>query len=127
MNKKGFTLLEVVISILIFSICIAGATATMITAFGFFNSAKHRLEAYKQAQAVLEKLRYYPSSDPNNPSPIGVASVFSTGTHSPTEIGLGPNPTITGLQALPEWAYYVDTVSGSNCREVTVTVEWEES
>lgn len=124
MDRKGFTLLEIIISMLIFSIVVSGSFSLIVTANKFAVSSKNRLQACNQAQRVLEKLRYYCSEDPNDPAGSDIA--FSVGTgHSPTEVRLGARPDIEGVVS-PVWSYDVSTVSGSNCKQVDVTVSWVE-
>lgn len=124
MKRRGFSLLEVVVSMLILSIVIPGVLGILVTASKHLIEARNRLQAAYQSQAVLEKLRWYVSEDPN--SPTGAGTVFSIGTtHSPTEIGLGAYPDMEGAGS-SNWSYVVTEITGTNCREVSATLNWEE-
>lgn len=124
MKNKGFTLIEIVVSMLILSLVVAGSFSLYVTANGQVNNAKHRLQAVNQAMGVLERLRYYVSVDSNNPENSDQALSVNTGI-SPELIGLPAEPDISDV-SLPRWYYDVKTVSGSNCKEVSVSVKWEE-
>lgn len=123
MKREGFTFLEIVVSMLIFGIVVAGTMGLFITANKHIVNQRHRSQAYNQALKVLEQLRYYVSADPNNPTHAGEA--FNDGGHSTSLIGLGGTPDMSGVNN-PQWSYSVTDVTGSNCKEVTVTVSWEE-
>lgn len=124
MKGRGFSLLEVVVSMLILSIVIPGVLGILVTANVHLIDARNRLQAAYQSQAILEKLRWYVSEDPNNPA--GAGTVFGIGTtHSPTELGLDDYPALEGVGS-SSWSYVVTDVPGTSCREVSATINWEE-
>lgn len=122
MKKEGFTLLEIIVSMMILSIVVAGSFGMMVTTNKMLVNAEHRLQAVNQGQAVLEKLRSYVSAEPVNPDPFDTVNC----PHDPVNMGLfnGP-PSISNVDA-PKWEYGVSSVSGSRCRHVDVTVTWGE-
>lgn len=135
MNRKGFSLLEVIVSALILSIITIGSFTMLITAREKLNEALIRLQASNQAETVLEKLRWYVCAD-TNPSPYSGPSTnaggvlttegaFTDGSHSPTDINLSASPDMPDIAYSPVWGYDVSIVSGSNCRQVEVVVGWD--
>ena len=56
-REKGFTLLEVMISLLILAIVLLGVTALATTSVKVNSNANHLTWAYQTAQADLETLR----------------------------------------------------------------------
>jgi prepilin-type N-terminal cleavage/methylation domain-containing protein len=135
MKNKGFTLLEIVISMLILSLVVAGAYGLFVSNYRLLVDAKHRLQAVNQAAAVMEKLKSYVSADPNLPINAGNALktgdlnddgvVDATDVHLPqSEIGLLASPFMTEV-ANQKWNYKVEDVSGADIKKVTVTVNWD--
>jgi prepilin-type N-terminal cleavage/methylation domain-containing protein len=122
-NEKGFTLLEVVVSMMIFSVVIPGVFTMFMTAKQYQNKAEYKLQAYKQALAVTEKLRYFVSADENFPESSGEA--LAVGQHADLSIiNMNEIPNITGVDS-SRWSYTVSGVEGANCKLVTMTVGWE--
>jgi prepilin-type N-terminal cleavage/methylation domain-containing protein len=66
MNKKAFTLTEVVISTLIVAILAAGMFSAFASVQYIYNRARHRLQAFNFAREALDRLRanYEYDSDP---------------------------------------------------------------
>lgn len=127
MKESGFTLLELIISILILSIVVLGSTFLMISVNNQVDTAKHRLQAFNQAQAVVDKLRFYVSEDPDYPTDAGTILPDTATNLSPGQItGLTTNPIIPGIN-LPLWSYDVNLVSSTDCKMVNVIVTWEEA
>lgn len=56
-QKKGLTLLEVLIAMLVISILAAGMFGAFIGAQALFNRARHRIQAYNFAREIQERLR----------------------------------------------------------------------
>lgn len=118
MNKSGFTLLELVVSMLILSITVAGSFGLITTCYKKINEAKLELQAVNQAATILEQLKTYVRDDD-----VG-NNAFTEGDHnSLTDIGLGIEPEIQNVSS-KEWEYSVGT-DGDN-KIVTATVKWEE-
>lgn len=127
MRSRGFTLLEIVVSMIILSIVVAGAYGLFVSNYKLLTDAKHRLQAVNQAATVMEKLKSYVSADPNLPANAGEWGALKTGTnYSPqTQIGLDAVPFITGVSN-PQWKYSVENVTGTDIKKVTVIVNWDE-
>ena len=66
MNKKGFTLTEVMVAAMIIVILAAGLFGAFMGAQHFLNRSRHRMQAYNFAVDALDKLRsnYQYSSSP---------------------------------------------------------------
>lgn len=67
-SEKGFTLLEVMMSLLILAIGLLGVTALTITSVKVNSNANQLTWAYQTAQADLEKLRSLPWASISNGS-----------------------------------------------------------
>lgn len=122
-NKSGFSLLEVVVSIVIMSIAVPGTFHMIMAANEKLAESKERLQAVNQAQAVIERLRYYVSADPDNPTDAGNALADGIGYSPASYIGMEANPNIDTDPAA-SWVYDVTSLADSNCRQVDVTVSW---
>jgi prepilin-type N-terminal cleavage/methylation domain-containing protein len=118
-NDKGFSLLEVVVSMMIFAVLVPGVFTMAIYAKSVRCRTQNVLQAAYQAQTVMERSRYMSTDDF-----FGTSRVLSTGdTHSPNELSLSDNPDISNAIS-PEWYYNVTTVSGF--KKGTITVRWQE-
>lgn len=135
MKKKinsGFSLLEVVISMLILSIVVPGAFAMVVTTQKQLNGAKNRYQAQIQAETILEGLRNYVSADTSTTANTGgVATdegVFADLQHDNSSLDwiFDNNPIVPISATNAVWSYTVADATSSNCRMVTVTVSWEE-
>jgi prepilin-type N-terminal cleavage/methylation domain-containing protein len=130
-NEKGFSLLEVVVSMMIFSIVVPGVMTMFIAAKQYNKRAEYKLQAYKQAVAVSEKLRYFVSADPNFPQRSGEAlsndvNILHDNAYV-TTIMNNQASNIYGADS-SSWSYTVDPVSpvaGTTCRAITTNVHWE--
>jgi prepilin-type N-terminal cleavage/methylation domain-containing protein len=118
MNKSAFTLLEVMVSVLILSMAVAGNFALLVTAKGFQTNAEHRYQAVCQAQTVVDKLRYYVSSDPS-------IALVDDPNHLVQDAGISDTLSISNV-VNKNWGYKVDTVGATGGKDVTVKVSWEE-
>jgi prepilin-type N-terminal cleavage/methylation domain-containing protein len=136
MNKNGFTLLEIVISMLILGMVVVGAYSLFVSNNKLLQDAKVRLQAVSQAFVVFEKLKMYVSANPDVPT--NAKEVFKIGdlnaddvidsldVHSPdTYIGLGSAPSMTGVFN-QKWNYKVEEVANTDLKKITVTVNWDQ-
>ena len=115
-QKKGFTLLEVVVSTLVITILAAGMLGAFVGSKIFFNRTRHRIQAYNFAREALERLRAnYAYTD----------SQMSNGAaHAEAEIG----GVIKGELASLEAALTYDVAEQPNgYKEVTSRVSWTEA
>lgn len=66
LSKKGFTLVEVVVSTLVLAVLAAGVASAFWGAQHLLNRARHRTQAYNFAVEAMDRLRsnYQYSSDP---------------------------------------------------------------
>lgn len=58
-NNKGFTLVELLVSVVIFAVVLAGAFGFMIAAAKSYNKVNDRLEIQSQSQAALNLIEEY--------------------------------------------------------------------
>jgi len=119
MNKKGFTLIEVIVAALIVAILSAGVASAFWGAQHFLNRARHRVQAYNFAIESLDRLKsnYQYSSDPA--MDIGV-------NHDETEIDAGGilRGDIANLGGTLKYDVTEPQVNGY--KQVTIKVEWHE-
>jgi type IV pilus assembly protein PilV len=106
MDKKGFTLIEVLIGLVLLAIGLLAIAGMQITSIkgNFFSS--NMTQASILAQDLLESLRQLDYNDP----------ALSVGTHDDGTIG-----TIFSRQ------YSVSLVPGAVMVNITVTVNWKDS
>ena len=101
-REKGFTLLEVMISLLILATVLLGVTALAITSVKVNSNANHLTWAYQTAQADLETLRRLPWGSISNGSRTS---------------------TCKGLVFTSTWT----VVTTGNIKNVSVGVAWNDS
>jgi type IV pilus modification protein PilV len=101
-SEKGFTLLEVMISLLILATGLLGVTALTTTSVKVNSNANHLTWAYQTAQADLEKLRSLPWGS------------ISNGTRTAT---------CNGVAFTSTWAF----ATTGNIKNVSVSVAWNDS
>ena len=125
----GFTLLEVMVSMVILSISVAGMLAALTMGPKNINVADHRIAALNFAQQTLEDLKGY----------VG-ETLWPTGTPGKGYLEAGKHPgeddkpspslavggelgtTFGGARSYEVW----DNVAGTDLKKVTVTVSWTE-
>lgn len=118
MKKSGFTLLEIIVSMLILSIVVAGSFGLFTTANNIIAKERRREQAYQQAAAILERLRYYVYEGPDSP-------LNNNDTYSNLDQVELRNLEISGDNE-PLWEYTVSDVKGTECKLVTAKISWEE-
>ena len=101
-SKKGFTLLEVMISLLILATGLLGVMALTTTSVQVNSSANHLTWAYQTAQADLERLRSLPWGSISNGS---------------------RDATCNGVAFTSSWA----VAAAGNIKNVTLSVAWNDS
>ena len=121
-REKGFSLLEVIVSMLILSIVVPGTFCLIVTSNSSLEESKQRLQAVNQALAVIERLRYYVSSDPADPVFAGRALADGT-DYSPVIVGLRATPSVES-DSMATWNYDVTSMTDTNCKRVDVAVNW---
>ncbi|MBU1061968.1 MAG: type II secretion system GspH family protein [Candidatus Omnitrophica bacterium] len=123
MNKKGLTLVEIIVSVLIITLLCAGLLGAFVGGHHFMNRSRHRMQALNFAREALDKLRsnyQYASSE------------MAAGSHDESEIGgnivrgeMANFPPIAPDDPLT-YSVSAEPASGSY-KEVTVSVKWEET
>ena len=102
-RSKGFTLIEVLIALVISSICLLGLASLMVTSTHGNSFGGHMTEAATLAQDKLEELRAIRRNIPEGSS---------------TDHPEGP----TGISYTRNW----NVVTDGNLRTITVTVNWKD-
>jgi prepilin-type N-terminal cleavage/methylation domain-containing protein len=137
LSRKGFTLLEVLVSLVVLSSATAGLFASFVAAQKYVMRSRHRLQAANGARMVLEDLKAHVNQ--NNWDDSGTNLLACPG---------GPHPAGYFCENLPyplpgavpggdydpgppwNWSakYRIDYigVGGIIMRQVTVTVHWDE-
>ena len=121
MNKRGMTLIEVIISVVLVTIIAAGMFASFVTAKYIFNRERHRVQAFnfaEEAQARLRSEFEYADSE------------MDVGTGKPeSNIGtiLEGELAEAGFNAVLEYDVVAEPVgSTGSYKEVIVRVTWDE-
>ena len=102
-STKGFTLIEVLIALVISSVCLLGLASLMVTSTQGSSFGGHMTEAVTLSQDKLEELRAIRRNIPEG---------------SNTDHPEGP----TGISYTRNW----NVVTDGNLRTITVTVNWKD-
>ena len=117
MNRRGFTLLEVIASTLVITVLSAGLFSAFVGAQYIFNRTRHKLQAFNFARKAQDILRAnYRYTD----SQLNVGS-----GHSEAEIGTIIEGDMTGLGSV--LTYDVTEPQPEGYKTVTVRITWNES
>lgn len=117
MNKRGFTLVEIMVAMVILALISTGVFSVMLSARYLVQRSKRRLIAIEIAKREIENKRQFIRADtwytPGNP-------LDDTGAWS------GWTPAASGPYSY-EWRYRVDPgPPGLECRQMTIQVMWSE-
>ncbi|NQT75638.1 MAG: type II secretion system protein [Candidatus Omnitrophica bacterium] len=126
-NRKGLSLTEIIVSVLIITIMAAGVFGAFVGTEYIFNRARHRLQAFNFAREVQDKLRsncgYNETDYPD----------MDFGTHPASNIGVSILGDMIPLVDPEKFTYKVftyDEDEGSKVdgyKKVEVKVIWEET
>lgn len=108
LKSDGFSLIEILISIVILSISLLALAGLMATTSRNTSFGGHITEAATFAQDQLEELRVSSYGDANSP--------LSNGAHNNTIRGSSG----TGIPYLRNW----NVVTSGNIKTVTITINW---
>ena len=115
MNRKGFSLVEVVVASVILALLASGVFSVMISARYLVGRTRDRARAVELARQQIEQMRQLISADQWNLT----TSPIYPGSWS----GWSPAPGASNY----EYRYKVSTVVGAECRQVTIQVRWNET
>ncbi len=118
MNKKGLTLVEILVSVLIIAIISAGVFSAFVGAQYIFNRTRHRAQAFNFAREALDRLRSSTDYQYNSLN-------MQEGTYDETAIITDKETDMANLN--PSLAYEVSGLDSDPYKTVTVTVTWEET
>ena len=125
-NRGGFSLLELLVSMIIMGVVIAGSVGLFTTANTYIRKEKTRTQASNQATKIMERLSYYVGDD-------GLGDdAFALGLHETDvelyQVGLGSIPVFDDNVDNEEWSFRVrnDVAGGSQCKRVDVVIRWED-
>ena len=119
MNKTGFSLVEIIISVLIITIMSAGMLGAFVGGQQLINRSSHRLQAMNFAREAYDRLRAnYKYTDPQMDVTIEPAR------HDESEIGTIVRGDMTSLG--DPLKYAVASSDQTAYKEVTVYVTWTE-
>jgi len=113
-SLTGFTLLEILVSLLILSIVITGIMSVFIASRRYIVRSRHRLQAANLARQVLEGLYKDVRQDTWDTGGLSVGSSKNCGISCSLD-----NISCT-------CRYSVNNVSGYDYRKVDVTINWTE-
>lgn len=128
-NRGGFSLLELLVSMIIMGVVIAGSVGLFTTANAYIRKEKTRTQATNQATKIMERLYYYVGFDEsgNNVSDVFAVKLNETAAEL-GEVGVGSIPVFHDNVDNEEWSFRVrnDVVGGSQCKRVDAVVRWED-
>lgn len=127
MNRKGLTLIEIMISVLIILIAAAGILGAFVGGHQMMNYSRHKLQAMNFARETLDELRSNYEYD---------SSAMVAGNHddaSDPAICASGNIIRGEMQGLDDVALTYSVLQPTDAgvprdyKEVTVIVEWEDA
>ena len=125
----GFTLLEIVVSMLILGLVVSGVFALFVSSSKFISQARYRLQALNYARMVTEHLDAYVSAANTLPAPsnagTGTGCALSSGVHNPSELGIASPLILDGISYNGNYEV-INDIDGTDLEQVTVTVNWTE-
>ncbi len=121
-NRKGLTLTEIIVSVLIVTIIAAGVFGAFVGTEYIFNRARHRLQAFNFAREAQDRLRsnYAYDSDP----------AMTVGADKPESNIVGAEPIIRGEEMTnlgTALTYDVSEPEADGYKKVEAKVSWTES
>ena len=119
LNKKGFTLIEIIVATLIIAVLAGGLFGAFWGAQYLLNRARHRIQAYNFAVEALDKLR-------SNYAYSSIPSMSIGSNHSETEIEAGGIMRGEVLNLGGALTYDITEPQVNGYKEVTVKVHWDE-
>jgi prepilin-type N-terminal cleavage/methylation domain-containing protein len=115
MTKKGFTLVEIMVSMIILALLAAGVFSVVISGRYLVSRSERRVVAIEIARSEMEHLRPFVRADTwnNMTNPLFATNDWGAGwdtlTYAPYQV-----------------RRRVDTVAGATYRRVTIQVAWNE-
>lgn len=138
MNKKGFTLLEILIAALIMVMVMAGLTYVFLAGKGHLAHTRSRIQAAELGRLFLAPLQMDVRQDTWDQSPVDPApnNLLTAGnyksTNNPfsdysgyTTVSWLEEPLMDNITYYP--VYEISAVAGTNLRKAKVTIAWDET
>jgi prepilin-type N-terminal cleavage/methylation domain-containing protein len=126
MNKRGFTLAEVVVATLILAVLAAGVAGAFWSAQHFLSRARHRVQAFNFAMEALDRLRgNYKYTDPQM---ILTTTVSDADDHLESEIGtiLRGDEFLSLINHTLKYDVIDTGAATDGYKQVTIKVNWNE-
>lgn len=118
-NKKGFTLIEVVVATLILALLAAGVAGAFWNAQRFLNRARHRMQAFNFAMGALDRLK-------SNYNYLNEEMNAGSG-YLASGIGCSIEGEMAALAPLPDnFTYDITEPQANGYKQVTIKVNWNE-
>lgn len=114
MRKKGFTLIEIIVSTVILALVIAGLTNIFVVGKRRIVFARSKMQTAELGRLFLDPLQNQVRQDE------WASNCLGSNTGCPTS-----PQNISGMNYAP--TYNISNVSGTNLRRVTVIINWNET
>lgn len=111
MNKKAFTLLEIIISVVILSLIMAGLIGVLVAGKGFIQHSRYRMGAGEIGKRFLDPIQSYVRQDTWATNPLGTNSIA------------------TATDGVYTATYIANSLAEANMgamKKVTATITWNE-
>lgn len=114
MDKKGLTLLEILVSIMILSLVVTGLTHVFIAGKRHILRSRSRISAVELGRLFLDTLQMDVRNDTWTTTCLGGNSSACPATQTINNITYAPN-------------YTISDINGTTLRKVKVNITWNES
>ncbi len=120
MDKKGFTIIEVIVSSMIIALLAGSVFSAFLGAYCFLSRARHRVQAFNFAMEALDRLR---SNYQYLDEEMSVGSGYLA-----SGIGCSIAGEMAALAPLPaDFTYDVTEPQVNGYKQVTIKVQWDEN
>ncbi|MBU1998304.1 MAG: prepilin-type N-terminal cleavage/methylation domain-containing protein [Candidatus Omnitrophota bacterium] len=124
-QKKGFTLLEIIVSLIIIFFVVAGMAGIFVSSSNYTYHYKCRGTAVSLAKYCLDILSKDVRQDKWNPATAADGNCLTSGFNCPTVFTTNPTMPI-GLDENYTATYAISNLAGTNLKKAVVVINWTE-